>query len=62
MATGKFNVVEEHIRGVFKTAIGASSVDASTEIKEGVTYNHKKEVFQAAIKISDQAQGLFSKQ
>ena len=52
---GKVSDVEEHLRAIFKAAIGANSVGESTDIKEGVTFNHHKNVFQAAMKISDQA-------
>ena len=43
------------LRSVFKKAIGADYLDKSSGIKEGVTYNEHKCVFQASIKISDQA-------
>lgn len=52
---GKVHQVEEHLRAVFKKAIGADTVEESPAIKEGVTFNHHKGVFQAATKISDQA-------
>lgn len=55
LVDGKVSDVEEHLRAIFKGAIGANSVGESTVIKEGVTFNHHKNVFQAAMKISDQA-------
>jgi hypothetical protein len=55
LVDGKVSDVEEHLRAIFKAAIGANSVGESTDIKEGVTFNHHKNVFQAAMKISDQA-------
>ena len=54
LVLGKVDPVEEHLRSVFKTEIGANTVDAADSIKEGVTFNHHKGVFQAALKIDDQ--------
>ena len=54
------NPVEEHLRSVFKTEIGANTVDAGDSIKEGITFNHHKGVFQAALKVDDQ-DGCFVK-
>ena len=54
LVLGKVNPVEEHLRSVFKTEIGANTVDAGDSIKEGITFNHHKGVFQAALKIDDQ--------
>ena len=46
LVNGKFPAVEEELRSVFKTAIGADSLSESNDIKEGVTYNeHKGVVF-----------------
>ena len=55
LVNGKFPAVEEELRSVFKIAIGADSLSESNDIKEGVTYNEHKGVFQASIKFSDQA-------
>ena len=60
LVLGKVNPVEEHLRSVFKTEIGANTVDAGDSIKEGITFNHHKGVFQAALKIDDQ-DGCFVK-
>lgn len=59
LVDGQFPAVEDHIRSVFKTAIGADSVGESAAIKEGVSFNNYKGVFQAAITIGDQA-GLWN--
>lgn len=59
LVDGKFPDVEDHIRSVFKTAIGADSVGESAAVKEGVSFNNYKGVFQAAITIGDQA-GLWN--
>eukprot|EP00435_Cladocopium_sp_Y103_P057316 s12_g19.t1 len=55
LVLGKVDAIEEHLRSIFKTEIGADTVDASDSIKEGVTFNTHKGVFQAALKIDDQA-------
>lgn len=52
---GRVKDVEEQLRSVFQKHIGAHDVPKSTEIKEGVTWNASKSVFQACVKIGDQS-------
>ena len=62
LVAGKLEIVEEKLRAIFKTAIGADSVGESDDIKEGVTYNKHKGVFQATMKFPDQAVSIQKQQ
>eukprot|EP00435_Cladocopium_sp_Y103_P075265 s374_g55.t1 len=55
IGSGKCKQVEAALRSCFQTAIGADTVGKAAQVVEGVTFNSFKNVFQASIKIDDQA-------
>ena len=55
IGSGKCKSVEADLRSCFQTAIGATTVGKAAQVVEGVTFNSFKNVFQASIKIDDQA-------
>ncbi len=55
LVAGKFEAVEKCIREVFKEEIGANTVEESTDLKDGISFNKHKGVFQATMKLPDQA-------
>ena len=59
LAAGKFEAVEKRIREVFKEEIGANTVEESTDLKDGISWNNHKGVFQATVKLPDQAILMF---
>eukprot|EP00438_Fugacium_kawagutii_P023228 Skav215522 [mRNA] locus=scaffold2213:106684:113665:- [translate_table: standard] len=55
IGTGACKEVEDSIRATFQPEIGATSVGEAAPITEGVTFNSFKNVFQASIKLDEQA-------
>lgn len=53
MANGQHKGVEDELRTCFKKEIDATSMDESADVKEGVAYNSKKQVFQASVNIGE---------
>ena len=54
LINGKSKPTEEHLRSVFQKGIGADKVPQAAELCEGITWNKRKNVFQACCKIREQ--------
>ena len=55
MFEGKIKAVEEKLREVFRHQIGADALGEAATLDEGITFNKHKNVFQACVKLEDQA-------
>lgn len=55
IGAGECKEVEEKLRSTFQCEIGAKSVGEAVPVTEGVTFNSFKNLFQASIKLDDQA-------